>query len=213
MSTPRDAVNMRSSESALSWWMQRTRPAARLGVKGPDAPAVLERAGVVIPHRVNSIIRFNSSSASQIVRADDAPSRLSRCLRLGATEFLLEQDEGPDAVNAVRESVLRAEQRAWPVLRTDYSALIGGTATLQRLAQFCAFDFEALLTGATAASPSGNAVAPDTVVMTLLAQISVTLTVECADATAPQLRLWTDASFGEYLEHTLSPSPSSGVHA
>jgi hypothetical protein len=181
--------------------MHPVRPAARLGVKGPDAPAVLEQAGIVIPHHANSI-----------TRAGDAPlAGLSRCLRLGHTEFLLEQDEGSDALRAVRDSVIAAGQRAWPVVRTDYSALIGGTATLQQLARFCAFDFEALLAGKGTASPHG-ATPRNTVVMTLLAQISVTLAIESADATAPQLRLWTDASFGEYLEHTLSSS-SSGVHA
>lgn len=215
MSTLHDAVNMQSTAGVSAWWMQRTRPAARLGVKGPDAPVVLERAGVVIPRRANSIIRSNSTIPfnSPLRGSDVSLPGLSRCLRLGATEFLLEQDAGTDILRTVRESVLAADQRAWPVLRTDYSALIGGAATLHRLARFCAFDFEALLAGDATASPPGGVGARDTVVMTLLAQISVTLTIESADATAPQLRLWTDASFGEYLEHTLSPSPSSGVHA
>ena len=201
MSASRHDMHMPDVAPSPAWWIQPVRPVARLGVKGPDAPAVLEQAGIVIPRHANSL-----------TRAADAPlAGLSRCLRLGDTEFLLEQDEGGDALRAVLESVIAAGRRAWPVLRTDYSALIGGTATLQQLARFCAFDFEALLAGKKSASPHGAA-PRDTVVMTLLAQISVTLAIESADATAPQLRLWTDASFGEYLEHTLSPS-SSGVHA
>ena len=81
--------------------------------------------------------------------------------------------------------------RAWCVLRSDYSALIGGGAAFQQLSRIASFDFEQLLQ------------TPDRVVMTLVADISITAVLDDANASAPRLRLWADASFGTYLQQTL----------
>ena len=196
-----------------SWWSRTVRPAARLGLKGPDAPGLLQRAGITIPAHANGITRSPGS----------ALAGLSRCLRLGSTEFLLEQDEAVDAVHAIHQHAQRADQRAWPVIRADFTALIGGTEAFTHLSRLASFDFESWLAAeaqaaaATAASPAPAA--SGAVVMTLLADISITLAIESADAAAPQLRLWADASFAGYLQQTLQslcPSPPSlipGVHA
>ena len=195
---------MNAPAQGHAWWIRPVRPAARLGLKGPDAPGLLQQAGISIPSHANGM---TSSPTSAI-------AGLSRCLRLGATEFLLEQDEGADAVRALREQALHAGQRAWPVVRADFSALVGGTEALTRLSQLSSFDFESLL-----AAEAQAATATRSVVMTLLADISVTLVLEHADPAAPQWRLWADASFASYLQQTLQslcpspPFPIPGVHA
>lgn len=190
-----------------AWWSRPVRPTARLGLKGPDAHGLLQQIGIAIPTHPNGITRSPAS----------ALAGLSRCLRLGSTEFLLEQDEGVDAVQALREHAQRGGQRAWPVVRADFSAVLGGTEALTQLSRLGSFDFESWLAAeahaAAASATSGS------VVMTLLADISVTLVIESLDPATPQLRLWADASFATYLQQTLqslsssTPIPIPGVHA
>ncbi|HEX6246107.1 MAG TPA: hypothetical protein VFZ61_34525 [Polyangiales bacterium] len=174
--------------SAPEFWFRPQRPASRLGLKGADAPRLLQQAGIDLPEVANAIHRGAGG--------DD----LSRCLRLGSTEFLLEQDDGGGIIEHVRVLAAGASLRAWPVLRADYCVLLGGRALSERLSHIASFDFESLLD------------APDRVVMTLAAEISVTLALDSADTTDPRLRLWADVSFGTYLEQTLqtlSRTPAS----
>jgi len=166
--------------AAASWWIRPQQPAARLGLKGPDAAHLLQDAGIAIPETPNAVRRSGVASLPG----------LDRCLRLGNSEFLLEQDQGSDAIERIRSLANTAAMRAWCVLRSDYSALIGGTALFDQLARISSFDFERLLH------------TPDQVVMTLCADISATLVLDGAGP-APELRLWADASFGPYLEQTL----------
>lgn len=164
--------------SGFPFWFQPQRPTARMGLKGADAARLLQQAGIDVPGVANSITHPRSDSGT-------------RCLRLGNTEFLLEQDAGSDAIERVRALAGTADLRAWPVLRTDYCVLLGGPALFERLSHIASFDFETLDSTA------------DRVVMTLAADISVTLALDSAGPAPPQLRLWTDASFGIYLEETL----------
>jgi len=166
--------------SPLSWQIRPQQPAARLGLKGADAARLLLDCGIAMPDSPNAITHGSGSLAG-----------LSRCLRLGNSEFLLEEDTPSGAIDRIRTQAGATAMRAWCVLRTDYCALIGGTDMFGQLSRIASFDFPQLLH------------APDRVVMTLLAGISVTAVLEDANAPAPQLRLWADASFGTYLEHTL----------
>ena len=134
------------------FWFRARRPAARLGLKGPDAPRLLQQAGVLVPEP-NAITRTAGDSG------------LSRCLRLGYTEFLLEQDTGTEAIERLR-AFAAAEQRARSVLRCDYSVLLGGSGLFDELARLCTFDFASLQAR------------PHTAVMTLAAGISVTLALD-----------------------------------
>ncbi|HXR51748.1 MAG TPA: hypothetical protein VN762_06385 [Steroidobacteraceae bacterium] len=167
--------------SAPSWWMQPQRPSARLGLKGADAARLLLDCGIAIPDSPNAVTHGDGASLAG----------LSRCLRLGHSEFLLEEDQHAGAIESIRTQAGAAAMRAWCVLRTDYSALIGGAAVFDQLSRIASFDFRQLLH------------APERVVMTLVADISMTLVMEDAIASAPRLRLWADASFGTYLEQTL----------
>jgi hypothetical protein len=106
-----------------------------------------------------------------------------RCLRLGHSEFLVEQDAAP---------VPQADD-AWLLLRSDFCVLLDEARWPLRLAQVCSFDFERFHAQ------------PDLVVMTLLAGISVTLVREPrpADVSRIALRLWCDATYTQYLQDCL----------
>lgn len=177
---------------SAEFWFRAQRPAARLGLKGPDAPRLLQQAGVAIPEAPNAIARYAGDSG------------LSRCLRLGHTEFLLEQDTGGETIERLR-TLAAAEPRARPVLRCDYSVALAGSGLYDALARICSFDFASLRA------------APDSAVMTLAAGISVTLALDSAisaDHAAPMLRLWCDPSYGTYFEQTLDSlsAPSASSH-
>jgi glycine cleavage system aminomethyltransferase T len=167
------------------------QPAARLGLKGPDAAALLQQAGISVPAVANRML------------LSAPPAGLGACpvrvLRLGNTEFLLEQDEGDAVIGAVRTLARTAGLRAHAVLRADCCLLLEGNELFDRLSRVCAFDFTQL------------AAQPDMAVMTLLAEISVTFALD-----GSQLRLWADPGFATYLTHTLqslTSAPSHGVHA
>jgi sarcosine oxidase gamma subunit len=184
-----------------AFWVKPVQPAARLGLKGPDAAALLQQAGIAVPSAPNRMLVCTGSQSS------NATASL-RVLRLGSTEFILEQDEDEATIEQVRALARNAGMRAHAVLRADCSLLISGDALFDRLARVCAFDFAQL------------ASQPDMTVMTLLAEISVTFALEPADpanTARPQLRLWADPGFATYLIQTLqslSPdAPSHGVHA
>lgn len=108
-----------------------------------------------------------------------------RCLRLGHGEFLVEQDS--------QASLPAAGDDVWLLLRSDFSVLLDGPMWPRQLSQVCSFDFQRLNS------------APDMVVMTLLAGISVTLVREPRPADNPNiaLRLWCDASYTHYLQDCL----------
>jgi sarcosine oxidase subunit gamma len=132
--------------------------------------------------------------AAQGIRVPGEPNHIARwsengggrCLRLGHGEFLVEQDHGASLPVATSEDV-------FVLLRSDASLVLDGPLWPRRLAQVCAFDFRRFDT------------APDLVVMTLLAGISVTLVREPRpdDSTSIALRLWCDATHATYLQHCL----------
>jgi sarcosine oxidase gamma subunit len=166
-------------------------PASRLGLKGPDAATLLQQVGIASPTAPNRILTAPASVEGMTVHV--------RVLRLGNTEFILEQDQGDAAIERVRALSRNAGRRTHAVLRADCCLLIGGDALFDRLSRVCAFDFAQL------------AAQPDMAVMTLLADISVTFALD-----GQQLRLWADPGFAIYLTQTLqslSPdAPSHGVH-
>lgn len=152
-------------------------PRARLGLKGREAAALLEGASLGVPPRANSLLRG---------------SGVSRCLRLGSAEFVLEDDADATRIADLRSVAATAGLRAYVAPRSDFSALLSGPDVPLSLSPFCSFDFTAL------------EARPDTVVMTLLADVSVVLALESGEDFAPRLRLWADAGHGHYLTQTLT---------
>jgi hypothetical protein len=151
----------------------------RFGVKGSDAPALLQHMGLRIPARPNSFIHWLPQDALGS----------GRCLRQGTTEFLIELD----ADTAPMLPANPAFSNAWRLTRSDHCLLLNGAGWPRALAQICSFDLDRL------------DAEPDLVVMTLLAGIGVTLIRE--PATVPDriaLRLWCDASYSIYLHECLN---------
>jgi sarcosine oxidase gamma subunit len=155
-------------------------PRARLGLKGREAATLLQGAGVAVPARANAILRAASSGAG------------SRCLRLGATEFIIEDDGDGERIASLAQQASAGALRAFVAPRSDFSAVLAGPAVFDSLSPFCAYDFAALQAQ------------PDAVVMTLLADISVVLALEPGEDSAPRLRLWADPGYGQYLTETLT---------
>jgi len=154
---------------------------ARFGVKGADAPALLQQAGLRIPEQPNRVAHWPG----------DGLFGSGRCLRQGNTEFLIEVDTGLPPV-LQRNGAL---PRAWTLIRADHSLLLDGASWPRELTQVCSFDFERLHQE------------PDLVVMTLMAGIGVTLIREPQPPTAHSsgmaLRLWCDAGYSTYLQDCL----------
>jgi hypothetical protein len=164
---------------------------ARLGVKGPDAAQLLEQLALPVPALPNRCSRLD-------------PARHAgggRCLRLGSTEFLLEQDGGDSALLELRQALTTTPLRAWPALRCDRSLVLRGPDPGRVLLQLCDFDFATLET------------TPDIAVMTLMAEISVIL-VRDNDTAVPGIRIWCDPGYGDYLHDCLATLlNSTGVSA
>ncbi len=152
----------------------------RLGIKGPDAPALLEQQGLRIPLLPNRVVHWQA----------DEPWGRGRCLRQGSTEFLVELD----SASAPQVSANAALPRVWQLARCDHSLVLEGAAWRHALPHICSFDFERLSDE------------PDLVVMTLMAGISVTVIRQpqaSVHLTDMALRLWCDASFSIYLQECL----------
>jgi hypothetical protein len=150
---------------------------ARFGVKGRDAPALLQHMGLTIPTQANRVTHW----------LPQEPFGSGRCLRQGSTEFLIELDAGTTPALPVNQ----AYPDSWQLTRSDHSLLLRGARWPRVLAQVCSFDFTRLHDE------------PDLVVMTLLAGIGVTLIREPAAGDGVSLRLWCDASFSDYLQQCL----------
>jgi sarcosine oxidase, subunit gamma len=157
--------------------LQPVRPHSRIGLKGPGAGPLLESLGVAIPPGPNQFVVSRIASGAL------------RLLRLGNSEYLIEQEGG----SAVIDSILAAAPgtRAHLAPRCDFSIVLGGEGLFEGLASLCAYDFADL------------AQHPHKLVMTLLAGISVTFISEPTDG-PPALRLWCDPGFGTYLTHCLA---------
>ncbi|MEP7311797.1 MAG: sarcosine oxidase subunit gamma [Pseudomonadota bacterium] len=160
--------------------IEALRGIARLGVKGPDAAQLLAEAGLPVPASPNSVICLD-------------PARHAgggRCLRLGNSEFLVEQDVSDEAILALQLTLTTTALRAWPALRCDRSLVLRGPDTRALLLQICDFDFTTL------------EAAPHTAVMTLMAGISVIIARD-DKAAMPGIRIWCDPGFGDYLHDCL----------
>ena len=181
---------MSSSLQTGSFQVREASGVQRTGLKGRGAGDLLASLGIAVPPRANQILRFTGAPAG-------------RCLRLGTTEFLLEQDDGDALLSALDTALQAAPAQVLGALRRDRCFLLSGTGVPAALRQIAAFDFE------------GPGFGGDDVVMTLMAGISVSFVRE--PSTGPDaLRLWCDAGFGDYLHDCFlalgaqsdTPSPS-----
>jgi hypothetical protein len=153
----------------------------RLGVKGADAPALLQQLALRIPSLPNRVVHWQTAE----------PWGCGRCLRQGSTEFLIELDAAAPPLFPASDIL----PRAWMLHRSEHSLVLDEATWRHSLAHICSFDFERLLEE------------PDLVVMTLMAGIGVTVIREpppdFTESTGMALRLWCDASFSIYLQECL----------
>lgn len=155
-------------------------PLARMGLKGRDAATLLQDAGIALPARANAVMHAQSADG------------VSRCLRLGTSEFIIEDDVDSTRIANIALQASAGTLRAVVAPRSDFSAVLSGSSVFDSLSPFCAYDFAALQAQ------------PDMVVMTLLADVSVVLALEPDGNLPPRLRLWADPGYGPYLTETLT---------
>ena len=159
-----------------SAWLSDNSPLERLGLKGPLAAAWLQQRGVAIPDRANS---WTSS----------APDAQDIVVRLGTTEFFLEQAEHSEQLRALAAELSKPIPGVYPVLRADRAFVLGGVAADEVLAQMCNVNFSALRHEREA-------------VMTMMIGIAV-IVVAQGNAARRRYRIWCDPSYGDYLLSSL----------
>lgn len=147
----------------------------RFGVKGLNAVQWLKEQKVEIPPQGNA----------WIVHQPD-----TLVLRLGMNEFLLEDQLGGKACEALRTAVQPKAYGIYKVLRNDTSLILSGSRLPELFAEVCAIDLR------------DTALGPNELVMTQLAGISVTLLRQQLNGETVY-RLWCDGTYGPYIWDTL----------
>jgi sarcosine oxidase, subunit gamma len=146
----------------------------RYGVKGAQAAAWLAKHGVKIPEAANTWVL----SGKTLV------------MRLGSTEFLLEDEAGGETCKKLLADTLRVPN-VYKVPRADASYLLAGSAVLNLLSELCALNLRE------------NSLLENDVVMTQVAGISATILRQTLN-NEPVYRLWCDGTYAAFMSHVLS---------
>jgi sarcosine oxidase subunit gamma len=154
-------------------WIAAGPPRRRAGLKGPRAADVLKQLAFSVPARPNSWLPLRRSER------DDSANVIGR---LGNTEFFVEEEGDAPGIVALEA---QRSPGAYPVLREDFSLILGGPRVHDVLTQVCNVNLASL--------PQ-----PKTVVMTLMIGVGVLVLPQNTDA-GPVYRIWCDPSFGSYL--------------
>ena len=190
--------------------LQRPRPCARAGLKGPRAAAWLEERGITVPAAPNRwTVATSPAPGDSEGTSGEAPSASDGKLlvaRLGFGEFFLEDCPGGTTL-ARWASALQFSAGVYPVLREDAALVLSGQDAPDVLAQICNVNFGEL------------ALSERPLVMTQMVGVSVLViardaaisqgTAVAPAAAMPQgaadvrYRIWCDPTFGGYLERTI----------
>lgn len=149
---------------------------ARIGLKGPHARGWLQQQSFATPDRVNAW-------------CPTGDGEIDICVRLGASEFLLEQTDG-NTLRRLSSELAGHVPGVYPVLRDDRAFVLAGSAADDILAQMCNVNFAALDADAREA------------VMTLMIGVAVTV-VPQGKAAQRRYRIWCDPSYGDYFWSSL----------
>jgi sarcosine oxidase subunit gamma len=150
---------------------------ARVGLKGPGAAAWLDAQGLAPPPQPNAW-------------TEAAPG--GRLLRLGMSEFLIEDDFTGGPCAALAQALDGSlPPGVLPVPRHDTALVLAGAAAAELLLETCNVDFASL---DLAARP---------VLLTMMVGIAVTVLPGERDG-APLHRVWCDPTYGPYLWDTLA---------
>jgi sarcosine oxidase subunit gamma len=146
---------------------------ARYGVKGAQASAWLTKHGVKIPDAPNAW----------------ALSGQTLVMRLGSTEFLIEDQAGGEICKKLLADTVRIPN-VYKVPRADAAYLLAGSGVLNLLSELCALDLRE------------TALLESDVIMTQMAGISATLLRQTINGEMVY-RLWCDGTYGIYMRHVL----------
>jgi sarcosine oxidase, subunit gamma len=147
---------------------------ARYGVKGTQAATWLAKHGVKIPAAPNTWVL----SGQTLV------------MRLGSSEFLLEDQAGGETCKKLLADTLRVPG-VYKVPRADAAYLLDGSGVLNLLSELSALDLRE------------NSLLENDVVMTQVAGISATILRQTInDETV--YRLWCDGTYAAFMTHTLT---------
>ena len=147
---------------------------ARYGVKGAQAVTWLAKHGVKVPNQPNSWVL----------------SEETLVMRLGSTEFLIEDQVGGETCKKLHADTLR-EPNVYKVPRADASYLLAGKGVRDLLSELCALDLRE------------TALADNDVVMTQVAGISATVLRQALSGETVY-RLWCDGTYAAFMTHTLA---------
>ncbi len=156
--------------------IEQVRSLARIGLKGPRAQQWLAQQSVATPDRPNTWCPVG----------DDEQDI---CVRLGASEFFLEQADG-NTLRRLNTELAGHVPGVYPVLREDRAFVLAGEAADEILAQMCNVNFSALDAAEREA------------VMTLMIGVAVTV-VPQGNAAQRRYRIWCDPSCGDYFWSSL----------
>ena len=142
----------------------------RYGVKGPQASKWLADHELAIPSNPNS---WTLSNQKTLV------------LRLGSSEFLIEDQLGGSASKKLAADTTRVEG-LYPVPRADAAFILSGSEVLNLLSELCSLDLR------------NNALLANDVVMTQVAGISAIVMRQTLNG-EQVYRLWCDGTYGSYM--------------
>jgi sarcosine oxidase, subunit gamma len=145
----------------------------RYGVKGAQAAAWLAMHGVKIPAAANTWVLHEQTMV----------------MRLGSSEFLLEDQTGSETCKKLLADTLRVPN-VYKVPRADAAYLLAGSDVLNLLSELCALDLRE------------TALLENDVVMTQVAGISATILRQTIN-NETVCRLWCDGTYGKYMQHVL----------
>lgn len=146
----------------------------RFGVKGPNAADWLSKHKVAIPSQANTWL-FSGNSIM---------------MRLGASEFLIEDQSGEEICKKLAADQIRVAG-VYKVPRVDTSFLLSGRGVLRLLSEICALDL------------SATGLQENELMMTQVAGVSATVLRQDLNG-EPVYRLWCDGTYGVYMQQILN---------
>lgn len=147
---------------------------SRFGVKGPQAQAWLQSAGVTLPEGTNTWAPQDNGSL---------------VMRLGNSEFLVEDKPGNELSKTLNDTAVN-ESGVHKVIRNDAAFIVSGKLTSALFSEVCEIDLD------------GSALEDNHLVMTVIAGVSVTMLKQEVNGQSVY-RIWCDGTFGSYLWKTL----------
>ncbi|MFM9912890.1 MAG: sarcosine oxidase subunit gamma [Methylophilaceae bacterium] len=148
---------------------------SRFAIKGAGAAQWLEANKVIIPATANS---WNQQASGALV------------LRLGNSEFLLEDPPGGNLCTALHAAEKATKQGLYQVERCDAALLLSGSLVSKLLAELCALDLRE------------KALDEHALLMTQVAGISATIIRQNLQG-EPVYRLWCDGTYGAFMWDTM----------